>query len=434
MKAALTNRWDLMNARAQVVDAWRQLKVTANALMGVATVQYNLQATTPPTGVHPLAFSSAATNQQLTLDFQLPLNRVAQRNAYRAAQIAYQVSRRNLMSLEDNIAAQVRFDVRQLQLFTSNYRIQKKALQSLYAQVDSALEVIVAPTDPDALKASGTAGQAAAAALTSQYLTALGQLNGSQTKMYDIWLSLLATRMQLYLDLERLPLNDRGAWIDRGATPPAAEVGAEMGNQPVAHVGLPMSATVNREVEDAARATSRGRPVRHAGGRRARRGSRRNDRPTIITGRIGVRRTGRRGKRAAARLLHIVRRRPPPGGAGRILVLVRRVDKRPHHVQRRRPVVQRRILAARTISVMQKGAVLRPGQCRPCRQQAPGDSAPRDPAQNCHDCHSSIFPPLAIVAGTLRGPMLPHMECAVYFIGPLHRRHNGEAPSCVSRG
>jgi Outer membrane efflux protein len=217
VQAALQNRLDLMNARAQVVDAWRQLKVTANALMGVATVQYNLLSQTAPGGVRPLAFSAAATDQQLKLDFQLPLNRLAQRNNYRAAQINYQVARRSLMILEDSIAAQVRFDVRQLQLFAANYRIQSKVIHSLYKQVDSALDVIVAPTDPDALKGSGTSVQANAAALTSQYLGALGGLNNAQVKMYDIWLSLYATRMQLYLDLDRLPLDLRGVWVDEAA-------------------------------------------------------------------------------------------------------------------------------------------------------------------------------------------------------------------------
>jgi hypothetical protein len=214
VKIALANRVDLMNARAQVVDAWRQIRVTANALMGVFDVGYHLTATTDPLGSKPLAFSTPRTADQLTLNLQLPLNRLAERNVYRAALLNYQSARRNLMSLEDSIAAQVRFDVRQLHLFAENYKIQKKIVQSLYSQVENALEVIVAPADPDNLKQSGTAGQANAAALTQQYLTALGQLNGSQTKMYDIWLSYQATRMELYQDLERLPLDNRGVWTD----------------------------------------------------------------------------------------------------------------------------------------------------------------------------------------------------------------------------
>jgi hypothetical protein len=219
VQAALTNRLDLMNARAQLVDAWRQVRVRANALLGVATVQYNLVSQTPPDGVRPLTFSSDSTRQQIALNFALPLNRLAERNAYRQALINYQASRRALMTLEDNVAVQVRFDVRQLQLFAANYRIQQRLVHSLYSQVENALEVIVAPADPDQLKNSSTTGAANAAALTSQYLGALGQLNGAQAKMYDLWLSLYATRMQLYLDLERLTMDGRGVWTDELLAP-----------------------------------------------------------------------------------------------------------------------------------------------------------------------------------------------------------------------
>src|SRR5262249_6774457 len=159
---------------------------------------------TPPDGTRPLVFSADSTHQQLALNFQLPLNRLAQRNAYRAALINYQATRRSLMTLEDNVAVQVRFDVRQLQLFAATYRIPQKLVHSFYSQVENALEVIVAPADPDQLKASSTTGAANSAALTTQYLSALNGLNGAQAKMYDIWLSLYATRMQLYLDMERL--------------------------------------------------------------------------------------------------------------------------------------------------------------------------------------------------------------------------------------
>jgi hypothetical protein len=219
VQAALAGRWDLMNARAQVVDAWRQVAVTANALMGVFNVQYHLDSQTRPGGLNPFGFAADRTNQQLILNATLPLVRVNERNNYRIALINFQRARRNLMSAEDTIAAQVRFDVRQLHLFAENFKIQQKVLESLYSQVENALEVIVAPVDPDQLKATGTAGQANAAALTNQYLGALGSLNGAQTQMYRIWLSYLATRMQLYIDLERLPLDNRGVWIDeRGAS------------------------------------------------------------------------------------------------------------------------------------------------------------------------------------------------------------------------
>ena len=237
VQLALTNRVDLMNARAQVVDAWRKLRVTANALLGIFNVAYHLDSATPAGQARPFAFAPSRTNQELILNAQLPLVRVSERNTYRTALIDYQRARRALMNLEDNIAAQVRFDVRQLHLFAANYKIQQKVVELYYTQVENALEVIAAPVDPDALKQTGTAGQAAAAALTNQYLGALGSLNGAQTNMYRLWLSFLATRMELYLDLERLSLNNRGVWTDESG------LSADLDQSGVggAHLGQPVA-------------------------------------------------------------------------------------------------------------------------------------------------------------------------------------------------
>ena len=56
-RVALENRLDLMNNRAQLYDAWRQIAVTANALKGVFNVTVTNQITTPPTTTNPFGFS-----------------------------------------------------------------------------------------------------------------------------------------------------------------------------------------------------------------------------------------------------------------------------------------------------------------------------------------------------------------------------------------
>ena len=47
-RIAMEHRLDLMNERAQLYDAWRQIKVTANALQGVFNVTLTNQFITPP--------------------------------------------------------------------------------------------------------------------------------------------------------------------------------------------------------------------------------------------------------------------------------------------------------------------------------------------------------------------------------------------------
>jgi len=58
-----------------VVDAWRQITVQANSLLGVANVAYHLDSATPLIGTNPFAFSGSRTRNQLILDFEAPLVR-----------------------------------------------------------------------------------------------------------------------------------------------------------------------------------------------------------------------------------------------------------------------------------------------------------------------------------------------------------------------
>ena len=73
----LLNRLDLMNTRAQVVDAWRQLAVYANALLGRFTVQYNLSASSPPG-------AAQRSPVVVTIDFADPIDATALSKALRA--------------------------------------------------------------------------------------------------------------------------------------------------------------------------------------------------------------------------------------------------------------------------------------------------------------------------------------------------------------
>ena len=72
---ALESRLDLMNARAEVHDAWRKITVFANSLLGTFNVAYHLDSSTPPDQARPFAFQSNRTRHQLILNMELPLVR-----------------------------------------------------------------------------------------------------------------------------------------------------------------------------------------------------------------------------------------------------------------------------------------------------------------------------------------------------------------------
>ncbi len=208
---ALENRLDLMNTRAQVTDAWRQVAVYANAMLGVFTVQYNADLSSPAGAAQPLNIGGNATSQSLVLNGQLPLSRIAQRNNYRASLIALQRQRRALQEAEDLAVQVVELEISNLRQFVEQYQIQKRQLQLAYLTIDSSLESLQAP----ASTAASRAAQDGPAALTQQLLAAQRSLPSAQTALLSLWISYLNARLQLYRDLELMPLDERGVWIDQ---------------------------------------------------------------------------------------------------------------------------------------------------------------------------------------------------------------------------
>lgn len=215
IQAALSERLDLMNARGQVVDAYRQIAVQANSLQGVFDVRYDLDSATPAGQNRPFGFSGDRTSHQLVINAELPLVRRAERNSYRAALIGYQRQKRTLMAFEDNIANDVRADIRQLRTLAEQYKIQQRVVELAYSQVDNAQAVLIAPPAPVGAGGGGGGGDAgSAAALTQQVLNAQSRLVQSQNALYATWVNYLTARMNLYLDLELMQLDDRGVWCD----------------------------------------------------------------------------------------------------------------------------------------------------------------------------------------------------------------------------
>jgi outer membrane protein TolC len=213
VQAAITNRLDLMNVRAQVVDAWRQLAVFANALLGTFNVQYHLDSSTPAGLAQPLAFSASRTHHELFLNTVLPIVRTPERNNYRASLINYERARRILQRAEDQVAFDTRNEIRSLRQLEENYRIQQRQVELGYLTVENSLDTFQAPSAP------GTASSAATAfSLTNQLITAQQSLYTAQFAMTTIWINYLNTRLQLYRDMELMPLDYRGVWIDEFAT------------------------------------------------------------------------------------------------------------------------------------------------------------------------------------------------------------------------
>jgi hypothetical protein len=221
-RTTLANRLDLMNVRAELNDAWRQIAVFANALMGTFNVEYRMTTNTPLLQAKPLDFGGNRTRHQLILNGELPLVRKLERNNYRAALIAFQRVRRALMEAEDLSMEAVRGEIRQLRELAEQYKLQAKVVELAYLTVENSLDVFNQPPQPGPPPVAGGAPAPAAAvdtatraaALVNQLLQAQAALPIAQNAVLTAWVNYLNTRYQLYRDLELMQLDSRGVWID----------------------------------------------------------------------------------------------------------------------------------------------------------------------------------------------------------------------------
>lgn len=124
-RIALAARLDVYTTRDQVEDAKRRLKVAADALKpGLNLVVTGDMQSKPGTDrFNTLDWERATVSAGL--DLELPLDRKAQRNEYRAALIDFDRAQRELALFEDNVKLAVREDWRTLDQAKRTYEIRK---------------------------------------------------------------------------------------------------------------------------------------------------------------------------------------------------------------------------------------------------------------------------------------------------------------------
>ncbi len=136
MDQALQERLDLANSRDQVADAERKVQVAKNnlaaALNLVGSANVN---STEPTSLERLRFHEG--DYSLGLDMDLPLERKAERNAYRTALITVSRQQRAYELGIDEVKLSVRQAYRDLREAASRYKIQQLSMDLAHKRVES---------------------------------------------------------------------------------------------------------------------------------------------------------------------------------------------------------------------------------------------------------------------------------------------------------
>ncbi|WP_148073246.1 TolC family protein [Bythopirellula goksoeyrii] len=198
---ALNNRLDVMNSKATVMDAFRRVEVAADALESDLTVSGGVTIGSDPSINNAYRFDSSANRYRVGVEFDGPLNRLNERNVYRATQIAYQRASRSYIADKDLVANEVREILRQLELSRLNFQIARQTLVAATRQVDQ--------TQIDLRRSS-----AADSNLTLLLLGALdGQLS-ARNNLISNWVQYRIQKMNLFAALDMLYLDETGHWIN----------------------------------------------------------------------------------------------------------------------------------------------------------------------------------------------------------------------------
>ena len=196
---ALTHRLDLRTALGRVYDAQRKVVVAADALKVGLTATGSGQA-----GERRALASASQEDARLSLDkgtyalglaFDLPLERTAERNAYRESYIALEQAVRGVQGLEDDIKKTVRDALRRLLQAREGYHIQAQAVEVAKRRTESTQQFL-------------EAGRAQ----IRDVLEAQEALVSAQNALTAALVSYRVTELELQRDMGVLAVDEKGNW------------------------------------------------------------------------------------------------------------------------------------------------------------------------------------------------------------------------------
>ena len=194
IETALAHRLDLANSADTVQDLERKVVVAADNL----GVELNLIGSagvnsTPQTKVGRLQFHNGTYS--LGLEADLPLDRKAERNAYREALIALEQRRREFQGDADTVELDVRQAYRQLRELAERYETQKNSLELSQKRVESTTLLL-------------QAGRVT----TRDLLDSQDALLGAQNNVTAVLVDYTIAKLSFFRDIGLLQVRPDGMW------------------------------------------------------------------------------------------------------------------------------------------------------------------------------------------------------------------------------
>ena len=230
---ALAHRLDFMNGRAALVDRWRLIQVEADSLQSILDLTASGDLRTARN--NPLSFRAPTGSMRVGVEFDAPLTRYLERNAYRESLIEYQRSRRDFIQSRDGLHLGVRELLRQIEQLRQNLEIQRRAVTIAIRRVDQT-QLLLNPPRP-----APQPGQRQPINPTTaiNLLSAQTSLRDTQNSFLNAWLEYYAARMRLYRELGIMELDPAGRWIERPIGGAVDSAPADAGDSELEELPLP---------------------------------------------------------------------------------------------------------------------------------------------------------------------------------------------------
>lgn len=216
------NRRDLMNARADLVDSWRQIEFVADDLE--STFDLVFEGDIGNRSDNPLDLRTTTGRLRAGFQFDAPFTRQLERNSYREALIEYDRTRRQFYAYEDEVARSLREIIRNLEQSKISFELSRRSILIAVAQVELARYNLIEPPR------TGSERSQLGATTARDLNDALSRLQSAQFSFLNTWVNYETLRRTLDFELGTMQLDDRGQWIDPGPlTPEMTELMLQQG-------------------------------------------------------------------------------------------------------------------------------------------------------------------------------------------------------------
>ena len=218
LNIALHNRLDFKNARAALVDTWRQIKIRENQLL--STVNLTASGDLYTKKNNPVSFRAETGSLRFGIQFDAPITRLLERNQLKQALISYQQDKRQFIQSQDRLNYGLRALLRRTEMLRQKLEVDRRQVAIAIRLVDSTQSRLYRPVRP---AQPGQSQQLLGETLALNIVNSYSRLAQTQGTFLSTWMQYQAARMRLQRELGIMELDQEGSWVDQ-PLPPVEEM------------------------------------------------------------------------------------------------------------------------------------------------------------------------------------------------------------------